>query len=344
MPGVFLLAPGPVFIDPNQQTVQANATLTTSGSTVFSGFGVRDLILVINVTNAPTGTLPTLTYTLQEVDPGDGTTAVASSVTGTAITAAGTQVLQLRLSLTSAVKVSWSITGTLPSFTGVYATLVTKITTVESGVDSSGAEHALLVDSAGRPISVSASVSQAADGLSLIVDPSTGNQSANYTNNTAPTNATLSNTAAGYTTLGGLFQFAAPSSAETDYALFAYQVPVGYNLYVDSVTVVAFISGVKSSTVATVLQWALASNSSAVSLATGPPHPPIRFPLGIQSAPKSAIVGDTFTPGTLTYVPDTPIVVSPTRYFHVILRVPIGNATPGQVVRGSVMVEGYFQQ
>ncbi|TAE84395.1 MAG: hypothetical protein EAY76_00120, partial [Alphaproteobacteria bacterium] len=50
-------------------------------------------------------------------------------------------------------------------------------------------------------------------------------QSANYVNNTAPVSATLSNTAAGYTTLGGQFQFAAVAGAETDYALFGFQVP-----------------------------------------------------------------------------------------------------------------------
>jgi hypothetical protein len=345
MPGVFLLAPGPVFIDPNQQTVQSNATVTTSGSTIYSDFtGVREIVLVINITNAPTGTTPSLTYTLQEIDPGNGTTPVGSSVTGTALIAAGTQILTLPLTLTGSVEVSWAIAGTTPSFTGVYATLVTKISTVSSGKDSSGTELPLLVDSYGRTIIATAPEGQAAAGLSLIVDPSTGNQSANYTNSTGPSNATLSNTAAGYTTLGGLFQFVAPAGAETDYALFAYQVPVGYHLYVDSVSISAFIAGVKSSTTATVLEWAMAANSSTVSLATGPPNPPIRFPVGVQQAPKSSSLGETFLPGPIVYEPDTPIIVNPTRFFHVILRVPIGNATIGQLVRGSVMVEGYFQQ
>jgi hypothetical protein len=344
MPGVFLLSPGPVFIDPNQQTVQSNATVTASGSQVFTGFGTREITLVINIKNAPTGTLPTIAYSLQEIDPGDGTTPVGSSVTGTALSAAGTQLLTLRLTLSGAVQVSWTVTGTSPSFTGVYATLTTKNTTVDSGVDSSGTEHALLVDSTGRAITVGAETGQAAAGLNLIKDPSTGLQSANYANSTGPTTATLSNTAAGYTTLGGLFQFSAPAGAETDYALFAYQVPTGYHLYVDSVSIETFIAGAKSSTSATVLQWALAANSSGVSLATGGANPPIRFPVGVQSAPKSSDVGDTFTPGPVEFVPDIPVVVNPTYYFHVILRVPMGNATPNQILRGTVTVEGYFQQ
>jgi hypothetical protein len=45
-------------------------------------------------------------------------------------------------------------------------------------------------------------------------------QSANFVNSTGPVSATLSNTAAGYTTLGGQFQFAAVAGSEVDYALF----------------------------------------------------------------------------------------------------------------------------
>jgi hypothetical protein len=343
MPGVFLLAPGPVFIDPDQQTVHNNATVTTSGSSIYSGFGVREIVLVINITAAPTGTLPTITYSMQEVDPGNLTTTVGTSVTGAALTGVGTQILSLPLTLTGAVKVSWTVTGTLPSFTGVYATVVTKITTVASGLDATGTEHPLLVDPSGRSAVIEPPDQEAGAGFSLIVDPSTGNQSANYTNNTGPTNATLSNTAASYTTIGGLFQFVAPAGAETDYALFAYQVPVGYTLYVDSVRIGSFVTGTKSSTSETILQWALAANSSGVSLATVGPHPPIFFPAGMQEAPKSASRGTPFDPSPVYYKPRTPVAVSPTRYFHVVLRVPVGNPTITQTIRGYVNVEGYFQ-
>lgn len=343
MPGFFLLAPGPVFIDPDQQTVQNNSTVTASGASVYTGFGVREIVLVVNVKAAPTGTLPTLTYSLSEVDPGDEITLVGSSVTGAAITGAGTQILQLPLTVTGVVQVSWSISGAGASFTQVYATVVTKITTVSSGLDSNGVERPLLVDTKGRSSVIEPPDLEASLGFSLIVDPSTGLQSANYTNNTAPANATLSNTTAGYTTLGGLFQFAAPAGAETDYALFAYQVPVGQHLYVDSVRIEAVITGNKSSTSETVLQWALAANSSAVSLATGGPNPPTRFPVGIQQAPKSASRGDAFAPGPIVYAPRTPVVINPTYFFHVILRVPVGSATPSQTIRGFVNVEGYFQ-
>jgi hypothetical protein len=343
MPGVFLLAPGPVFIDPDQQTVQNNATVTTSGSSVYTGFGVREIVLVVNLTAAPTGTLPTITYSMQEVDPGNLTTTVGTSVTGTALTGVGTQILSLPLTLTGAVQVTWTVTGAGASFTGVYATVVTKITTVSSGLDATGVEHPLLVDTSGRSAVIEPPDQEAGAGFSLIVDPSTGNQSANYSNNTGPANATLSNTTAGYTTIGGLFKFVAPAGAETDYALFAYQVPIGYTLYVDSVRIGSFITGTKSSTSETLLQWALAANSSAVSLATGGLHPPIFFPVGMQEAPKSASRGAPFDPSPINYKPRTPVVVNSTRYFHIVLRVPVGNPTLTQTIRGYANVEGYFQ-
>lgn len=343
MPGVFLLAPGPVFIDPDQQTVHNNATVTASGSSVYTGFGVRDIVLVINIKNAPTGTSPTLQYTLQEVDPGDQTTAVGTSAQTVVFTGITTEIISLPLTTTGVVKVSWTVTGAGASFTGVYATVVTKITTVQSGLDASGIERAILVDTSGRSAVIEPPDQEAGVGRSLITDPNTGAQTANYANNTGPSNATLSNTTAGYTTLGGLFQFVAPAGAETDYALFAYQVPNGFNLYVDSVRITSVIHGVKSSTTETLLQWALAANSSGVSLATGGPNPPIFFPIGMQDAPKSASTGDPFGPSPLIYEPRTPVVVKPTRYFHIVLRVPVGNPTPNQTIRGYVNIEGYFQ-
>ena len=53
--------------------------------------------------------------------------------------------------------------------------------------------------------------------------PVTQVQAAQWANSAAPASAALSNTAAGYATLGGLFQFAAVAGAATDYALFGFQ-------------------------------------------------------------------------------------------------------------------------
>ena len=177
-------------------------------------------------------------------------------------------------------------------------------------------------------------------------DPLTGLQLQNYTNSSAPSTiaaASLSNTAAAYTTLGGLFAFNTPASAETDFILFAYQVPANFDLLIWSVTIQTLLLGIQSSTTPTVLQWGLAVGSSALSLATGSPNPPIRQAIGLQTSPKSASVGDAFTPAQVIWTPRVPIVCYGGKYVHVIVRVPSGNLTVGQINRGIVTVDGAFQ-
>ena len=126
MPGVLPLQPFPVFEDPNQNSVHSNATIVASGSTVLTGYGASEVSLFINVTAAPTGTTPTLQYTIQEVDPGDGTTVIGNTATSTVITAIGIQRITLESTFGGSIKVSWVVTGTTPSFTQVYSTLVAK--------------------------------------------------------------------------------------------------------------------------------------------------------------------------------------------------------------------------
>lgn len=134
-----------------QQVVLSNATVTTGGSQIFSGFVNREINLFINVTAAPTGTSPGIQFTIQEIDPGNGTTPVGTSVTGLSITTGPTtQELTLNLTTSNTVEVSWIVVGTSPSFTGVYATLTTKPTTVFSGVDATGVERVFQPDSSGR--------------------------------------------------------------------------------------------------------------------------------------------------------------------------------------------------
>lgn len=113
--------------------VQSNATVTTSGSALVTAnyFGTQEIALIVNSTVTPTGTTPTLTYTIQEVDPGNGTTVYGNSATTTTITTGnspGVFTAVLNISTSTMIKVSWTITGTTPSFTGIYATIVTKTT------------------------------------------------------------------------------------------------------------------------------------------------------------------------------------------------------------------------
>lgn len=169
-------------------------------------------------------------------------------------------------------------------------------------------------------------------------------QTANHTNSTNPSSATLLNTVAGYTTLGGRFQFAALAGAVTDYALFAYQVPAGYQLTIYRTSISCVNTGVANAVTATILDWALGINASAVSLATADgagTWAPRRIPLGMQSFKVGDLVGQVTPDMMRTF--DPPLVVDGGRYMHVILQIPIATGTVSQVIRGDVFIDGFFE-
>ncbi len=195
-----------------------------------------------------------------------------------------------------------------------------------------------------RPSQTTAAIS----GLSGAYNPLTGAQSTNHANSTSPTSATLSNTAAGYTTLGGRYQFAAPAGAVTDFALFGFQVPTSYRFVVTGIAISACNTGAAVATTATSLEWSLGVGSTAVSLATAdaiaatPTSAPRRVPLGKQSFAIGAAIEACTTDVVRQFI--SPIPVESGRFLHVILAVPVGTATASQVIRGTVTVDGYFEQ
>jgi hypothetical protein len=168
--------------------------------------------------------------------------------------------------------------------------------------------------------------------------PFTGTQLPNYTNSVAATSATLSNTAAGYTTLGGLWQFAAVGGAATDYALFGFTVPTNSNLVVTGIDIESYNLGAAVATTPTLLTWSAGVNSSAVSLATASLN---RITLGVQSLAVGAAIGATAQ--RISKIFSTPLVVSSGRFFHIILRMPVATATGSQVIAGMVTIDGYFE-
>jgi hypothetical protein len=177
-------------------------------------------------------------------------------------------------------------------------------------------------------------------------------QTATWANSAAPANATLSNTAAGYTTLGGQFSFAAVVGAETDYALFAFQVPVGSvtqpgkNLIIRNIRIDTFNTGAAVATTAHVLMWALGVGSTAVSLATADSLTaggcsPVRIPLGVQSMPVGSAIG--YKAETIDVNLDAAVYVPNGTFAHIILRMPIATATASQVIRGIVHINGFYE-
>jgi hypothetical protein len=178
----------------------------------------------------------------------------------------------------------------------------------------------------------------AAQGRASIENPFTGAQLANNTNNTTPVNATLSNATAGYTTLGGLFSFIPLAGAVTDYALFGFQVPVGANFRMTDIAIETWNTGAAVATTPTLLVWSLATNLTAVSLATANHQ---RRALGAQSLPIGAVPGAKAERIAQTF--DTPVACHGGRFIDIILRMPVGTATASQVVQGMVNVGGYFE-
>lgn len=169
-------------------------------------------------------------------------------------------------------------------------------------------------------------------------------QTANFTNSTAPVSATLSNTAAGYTTLGGQWQFAAPAGAVTDFALFGYQVPAGFQLHVTRVAITAVNIGAAVATTATILRWGIGVNSSAVSLATADTATtwaPRRVAIGQQAWIVAAAIGSQGVDIDRAF--DTAPIVDSGRFLHIIVSVPVSTATAGQIINGTCQVEGYFE-
>lgn len=176
-------------------------------------------------------------------------------------------------------------------------------------------------------------------GQGLHLQPVTVAQLANYVNSTAPTSATLSNTAAGYTTLGGQFQFAAPAGAVTDFALFGFTVPAPYTLHVTDIEVDTWNTGAAVATTATLLQWGVAVDHTAISLATAPSG---RVGLGLQAFAVGAAIGAQ-APRLVSSFQAAPLVTTPGRLFIIIVRVPVGTATASQVIQGLVNIHGYFE-
>ncbi len=193
----------------------------------------------------------------------------------------------------------------------------------------------------------------AGQGMHGLVAPDgfTAGQTSNNANSAAPTSATLSNTAAGYTTLGGQFQFAAVAGAETDYALFAYQVTApttsitGRSLIIRGIWIDSYVTGAAIATTSTLLQWSAAVGSTAVSLATADAaatRSPKRISLGVQSFLVGAAIGARAS-DRIDVNLDAPITVEPGTFFHIILKIPVSTATASQIIRGIVGVNSYWE-
>lgn len=177
----------------------------------------------------------------------------------------------------------------------------------------------------------------AASGYGGQIQPVTFAQAAQWANSAAPASATLSNTAAGYTTKGGLFQFAAVAGAATDYVLFAYQAPTPYSFVCTGIEIELWNTGAPVAVTPTLFVWGIGIDQSAASLATAGI---IREGIGSQSLPIGAAIGANAPPIIRNF--DVPLVTNPGRFMTVILRMPVGTATVSEIFQGMVNLRGYY--
>jgi hypothetical protein len=169
-------------------------------------------------------------------------------------------------------------------------------------------------------------------------------QTANYANAAAPASVTLAAAGPGYTTLGGQFQFAAVAGSETDYVVFGYQVPAGNTLIVRGLWIDTMNTGAAVATSATWLQWALGVGTTAVTLATADgaaTKSAARLFLGNQVFPIAAAIGAQAIRIDVNL--DAPQVYNSGEFVQLILKMPLGTATPSMILRGGVGFNAYFE-
>lgn len=175
--------------------------------------------------------------------------------------------------------------------------------------------------------------------LGAAINPTAYTQAQQFGNSAAPGSAALSNTVAAYTTLGGLWQFAAVAGAATDYVLFSYQIPTPYTLKITGVHVAAWNTGAaNAATPATMMMWGLGLNGSVASLASGA-H--IRRLIGQTTIPASAAIGASAQDVEAYF--EQPLICYPGTHLAIILRIVAGAATASQVPQGFVDVRGVFE-
>lgn len=182
-------------------------------------------------------------------------------------------------------------------------------------------------------------------GNSAEVHPTTYAQTAQWANSATPTalasGTTLVNTAAGYTTLGGLFAYnaVANTTTPTDYPLFAFTVPAPFSFYCTRVTASFWNTGAPNSgTVPTTLTWSLLGNSTTANLTTAVGG---FLSVGTTTLPVSSAVGAASNVVTQPF--ETPVRTDPGRILIVVMNLTSGATTASQVLMGMVTISGYYE-
>lgn len=175
-----------------------------------------------------------------------------------------------------------------------------------------------------------------------------------WTNNTAPTAAVLTNTAAAFTGLGGIAAILPTLAAQSDGIVFAYQNPVpsinitGRNLVITGVTVQSAVSVILAGGPVTYV-YALAFGMTALTqvttetatFITGTTHAPRILPIGIESFVVTAPVGTLGSSGLQLRL-NTPVVVRPGEWVALLAR-NIGVVTTTGAITNITAIDSYWE-
>lgn len=174
-------------------------------------------------------------------------------------------------------------------------------------------------------------------------------QTSNWTNSAAPTTRALSNTTPCETTLQGLLRFTPTYVADTDYVLFAYQVPTGNRLTINQIWYNSprYFSGTAAAT-GSALQFGVAINATGASLATAEGSGGWayrRIPLGLsQLALSPSILTVPSDVGQNIYSFPVGLVIHSGLFFAFFVRALLARtAGASEVHHMSVGVNGFFE-
>jgi len=101
-------------------------TVTSSGSFLHDGDTSHEHVLFWNIVGPITGSSPTITFSLQEIDPNDRVSAVGQLITSPIINTTGTGQITLTLGISPLISVIWTVTGGSPSFSHTSAGIVSR--------------------------------------------------------------------------------------------------------------------------------------------------------------------------------------------------------------------------
>lgn len=112
----------PFSVEPTggRRTILSGAVVSSNGNAVLTWQGWSEWYLICVASGSVSGASPKLQFKIEEVDPIDQVTVVGQTITGSLMSASGQfDVLQITDTLSDTLKISWTVTGTTPIFSGV---------------------------------------------------------------------------------------------------------------------------------------------------------------------------------------------------------------------------------